>query len=193
MQRLTSNIQRSRRRKSPLQCAFSADFERAERARRDRERAINDLESLVFDTGVRLSEDDAFRETQFKDELAAIEKLVGQLRIWLDDEAHEANTTVLRSKHTSLVRVIVDKQLKERKLVEEAARKLLEAKKEAGRLAKLNETAAAAEKNATEANETAAADATDETTENTTTTTTTTEPPPSTSTDAEAERPDKEL
>ncbi|KAI6232774.1 hypothetical protein M3Y99_00988700 [Aphelenchoides fujianensis] len=96
-----------------------AEFERTERAKRDREAALHSLESLVFDLASRLEEDAAFRTTDFPDQLKAIEDEVAALRTWLEDEAYGADTATLRSKHSKLQGLIRAKEQKERKLREQ--------------------------------------------------------------------------
>ncbi|KAI6231613.1 hypothetical protein M3Y95_00400500 [Aphelenchoides besseyi] len=101
-----------------------AEFEKAERAKRDREAALNTLESMVIDLGFRLEEDAAFKQTDFPDDLKAIVDEVATLKTWLEDEAYDADTQTLRSKHSKLVNLLRTKEQKERKLQEEKRRKL---------------------------------------------------------------------
>lgn len=99
------------------------EFERAERAKRDLEAASNALESLVYDTAVKLDEEWLQRK-DFVEDFQAIKKEVDELKVWIEDEAFNADVTTLRKKRDKLSGMIRSVHLKEKKR-EEAKLKVI--------------------------------------------------------------------
>lgn len=92
------------------------EFERAERAKRDLEAASNALESLVYDTAVKLEEDWS-NKVEFADDYKKIGEEVAVLKVWIEDEAFGADVATLRKKRdglSSLIRGVHQKEKEKR-------------------------------------------------------------------------------
>lgn len=89
-------------------------FEQAERAKRDLEAASNTLESLVYDTSVKLDEEWANRH-DFAEDFKKIREEVEALKVWIEDEAHSADVTTLKKKRDGLSSLILAVHRKEKK------------------------------------------------------------------------------
>ncbi|KAI6183411.1 hypothetical protein M3Y97_00486400 [Aphelenchoides bicaudatus] len=100
------------------------EFERAERTKLDLEAASNALESLVYDTAVKLEEDWANKKG-FADEYKKIADEVATLKVWIEDEAFGADVSTLRKKREGLSSMIRAVQLKEKKQKEAKLKKQL--------------------------------------------------------------------
>jgi molecular chaperone DnaK (HSP70) len=94
------------------------DFEKAERARRDHEAASNGLESLVYDTAVKLEEEWLARK-DFVTDFKAIDQEVKELKTWMEDNIAGADVQTLRKKRDKLAGLIRAVHQKERKQKED--------------------------------------------------------------------------
>ncbi|GMT16780.1 hypothetical protein PFISCL1PPCAC_8077, partial [Pristionchus fissidentatus] len=101
-------------------------FARAERVKREREAAENELEALAFDTSLLLDEE-SFTKMATEKERTKIETLVKETRAWLEDEAGvETPTEEFKTKRRALVKAVevVKKRIQEKKDAPEIMKEL---------------------------------------------------------------------
>jgi hypothetical protein len=78
--------------------------------------ASNTLESLVYDTAVKLEEEWANKH-EFADDYKKIGEEVAILKVWIEDEAHGADVATLRKKRdglSSMIRAVHQKEKEKR-------------------------------------------------------------------------------
>lgn len=102
-------------------------FEQNETVKRRYEFASNALESLVYDTSVKLDEEWLQREN-FTADFQEIQKEVNELKVWIEDEAVNANFTTLLDKHDKLFGMIRAVQVKEKEQKQEKAKLIVRLK-----------------------------------------------------------------
>lgn len=88
------------------------EFENREKAKFERDQALNSLEAAVFDYSSKMEEDD-FKKFGNKEELVQISKMLNELKEWLEEVPDEADADHLKEKRRELVKPL--RKMKNRK------------------------------------------------------------------------------
>jgi molecular chaperone DnaK (HSP70) len=81
------------------------DYEKLDKARAEREKALHSLESTVFDYTNKLEEED-FKRFGTNEELESISKALAELREWLEEIPNEIAASDLKEKRRELMKPI---------------------------------------------------------------------------------------
>jgi molecular chaperone DnaK (HSP70) len=96
------------------------NFEKAEKAKAERDQAQHQLESAVYDYTYKLEEEE-FRKFGSQEELEQISKELAQLREWLEEMPAETGAEEFKAKKQELLKPI--RKMKSRKRQKEVSEK----------------------------------------------------------------------